>query len=93
MDILWYALRPCYSNLHETGIDGVEVVAAFEYPRYSVLAGQTGTRFIGWYPSEAEALEAYPQAAGNGCPEPASVGHLPDEDDPVPGGMYPDDWE
>ena len=65
------------------------------YPEHSVLAGQNRKTFLGSYQTEAEARADYPNAeegtytrdAGN------SVGHLPGPNDPVPGGMYPDDYE
>ena len=86
---LWFALRhrECYGRME------VQVIAAFEYPQYSVLAGQVGTRYIASFDTEEEALAAYPQAAEGYVPPPVSVAHLPGEDDPVAGGMYPDDYD
>jgi hypothetical protein len=61
------------------------------YPRYSVLAGQVSKTWLESYDTLAEAQAAYPKArvgyrsAGN------TFNHLPDENDPVAGGMYPDD--
>ena len=64
------------------------------HPESSVLAGQPRKVFIDAFPNEPEARFRFPQAdegthrrsAGN------TFGHLPGEDDPVPGGMFPDDY-
>lgn len=89
MDYLWKSLR--YSNY-----GGIDVVGFFEAEESSVLAGQTLTRFIDNFPTEEEARRAHPDAEGFTSKWTApgvSLNHLPGEDDPVPGGMYPDDWE
>lgn len=86
-EYLWKALR-----VGRYG--GYDVVGFKEAPRNSVLSGQTLTCFIDNYASEAEARAAHPDAEGftSGWTGPqVSVSHLPGEDDPVPGGMYPDD--
>lgn len=75
---------------------GVDVVGFKIAPNSSVLAGQTMTCFIDNFETEELALAAYPEAGGNRTsrltqPTP-SVSHLPGETDPVPGGMYPDDY-
>lgn len=85
----YYTLR--YSKYD----DSIEVLGWFTYPRSSVLAGQLGKRFMGSYANEAEARKAYPQAEGftsTFFAQEVSLNHLPGENDPVPGGMYPDDW-
>ena len=61
------------------------------YERSSVLAGQTKKRFVDWFDSEAEALAAYPGAEIGYRSAHNTYSHLPGPDDPVPGGMYPDD--
>lgn len=72
---------------------GVKVYEFGVYPRSSVLAGQTRKSFRDHFDTEVEARVAYPKAelgyrdAGN------TFGHLPGEDDPVPGGSYPDDYD
>ena len=51
--------------------------------------------FLDNFESEEAARAAYPQADQytNKYTEPqVSLSHLPGEDDPVPGGMYPDDY-
>lgn len=67
-----------------------------EYPRSSVLAGMPRRVYLGSYPTEAEARAAHPNAEKGvhncGWRE-VNLDHLPGEDDPVPGGMYPDDYE
>lgn len=84
MIYLWKALR-------HSKYGGIDVVGFKEAERSSVLAGQYLTCFIDNYESAAAALIEYPEAKDNGCAGPVSVSHLPDENDPVWGGMYPDD--
>lgn len=64
------------------------------YPRSSVLAGQPMKQFIDSFDTEEAARERYPNVtASNRLLDPVvSLAHLPGEDDPVPGGMYPDDY-
>ena len=85
---LWKALRAGRYG-------GVDVVGFYEAKRSSVLAGQTLTQFIDNYPDEASARAAHPDAnegwTSKWTAPQVSLNHLPDEDDPVPGGMYPDD--
>ena len=86
---LWKSLR---ANRYGEGVD---VVGFANAPRGSVLAGQTLRHFIDTYPDEAAARRAHPDVTGYTHPmlEPQpSFNHLPGEDDPVPGGMYPDDY-
>ena len=90
MNYLWKAIRPAKSSW---GRGGYDVVGFYKAPRSSVLAGQTLTQFINTYDTYEEAVKAYPDAKGNGCAPAPSVNHLPCEDDPVAGGMYPDDWD
>jgi hypothetical protein len=61
------------------------------YPEYSVLAGQARKSFVNWYDTEAEALTNYPGADIGYRSAHNTYSHLPGENDPVPGGMYPDD--
>ena len=69
-------------------------VYAFDtYPSSSVLAGQTRKRFVNWFDTEAEALEKYPGAEIGYRSAHNTYSHLPGPDDPVPGGMYPDDLD
>ena len=88
MDYLWKALRP-------GGYGRVEVIGFFKQ-KGGVLDGQTLTRFIDSYASEEEALKAHPDCSNNYVNKytspVVSFNHLPDEDTPVAGGMYPDDW-
>lgn len=73
---------------------GVSVYGFGTYPRSSVLAGQTMKRYLAGFATEAEARAAYPEAEADvGYRDPCNTyDHLPGEDDPVPGGMYPDDY-
>ncbi len=87
MTYLWKALRVAQYGR------GIDVVGFFEQ-KGGVLDGQTLKRFIDNFPTEEEARAAYPDVVGftNSFLEPTvSLNHLPGEDDPVPGGMYPDD--
>jgi hypothetical protein len=74
---------------------GVDVVGFFEAPASSVLAGQLVRYFVSNYPDEATARAHHPdcvEAWDSELTGPrVSLDHLPGEDDPVPGGMYPDD--
>jgi hypothetical protein len=74
--------------------DGWCVYGWGTYPESSVLAGQSMKRFLDSFESKEEALKAYPQAepSSDWLEPQVSLGHLPGEDDPVPGGMYPDDY-
>lgn len=83
-----------YYTLRKGQYGGIDVVGWFVYPESSVLAGQTGKKFINNFKTEQEAVAAFPQVTGYSSPwmEPQiNLRHLPGEDDPVPGGMYPDD--
>lgn len=74
---------------------GVDVLGWGTYPESSVLAGQPMKVFLDNFPTEEEARSAYPQAENfsSTWTEPqVSLAHLPGENDPVAGGMYPDDW-
>jgi hypothetical protein len=75
---------------------GIDVIGHGTYPRGSVLAGQTSTVFLDNFETEEQARAKFPQAEGfeNRWTAPqVSLAHLPGEDDPVAGGMYPDDME
>lgn len=84
----WYTIRPSKHG-------GFDVHGFGTYPRSSVLAGQTRKVFLDAFETEEEARRKYPEAAGGGdfTDPQVSLSHLPDEDDPVAGGMYPDDYE
>lgn len=82
-----------YKKLRVGDYGGVDVVGFFEQTS-GVLAGQTLKQFIDNYPDEVAALAAHPDAVGYSSAytdPPVSLSHLPGENDPVPGGMYPDD--
>lgn len=73
---------------------GVDVLGWGTYPDSSVLAGQPMKVFLDNFPTEAEARAAYPQAENfsSAWTDPqVSLSHLPDENTPAPGGMWPDD--
>lgn len=83
-----------YKTLRAGRRGGVDVLGWGTYPAHSVLAGQPSKTFIDNYPDEAAARAAHPDAQGfsSSWVEPqVSLAHLPGENDPVPGGMYPDD--
>lgn len=58
-----------------------------------VLRGQTKKFFIESFDTEAEAIKIYPKAKLGYRSAHNTFNHLPGENDPVPGGMYPDDIE
>lgn len=72
---------------------GVDVIGWYEV-RQGVLRGQMSKAYCGTFATEAEAEAVYGSMNWNSpYLEPSqSLAHLPGEDDPVPGGMYPDDW-
>lgn len=89
----WYEKR-----LMEDG--SVDVLGYYEYEQSSVLAGQIGKVFIETFDFNADGQSAEAAAEAkygsmnwfNQYTSPqVSLSHLPGEDDPVPGGMYPDD--
>lgn len=63
------------------------------YERSSVLAGQSMKKGLDHFDSAEEAMKVYGDMNySSKWTEPqVSLNHLPGEDDPVPGGMYPDD--
>ena len=83
-----------YKKLRPSQYGGVDVVGFKQAPRNSVLSGQVLKHFIDSYETEEEARKAHPDAEGysNKYTDPqVNLDHLPGEDDPVAGGMYPDD--
>ena len=84
-----------YLTLRRNHSGGVDVMGWARAPDDSVLAGQMVKHFLDAFETEEEARVAYPQAENfsSAWSDPqASLRHLPGEDDPVAGGMYPDDW-
>lgn len=74
---------------------GVDVLGWTTYPENSVLAGQPRKVFLDNFEDEAKARKAYPKAdqwSSKFTDPQVNLNHLPGENDPVPGGMYPDDW-
>jgi hypothetical protein len=73
----------------------VDVLGWGTYPENSVLAGQPMKVFLDSFDTPEEAQARFPQATqwSNKFTDPqVNLNHLPGENDPVPGGMYPDDW-
>lgn len=73
---------------------GVDVLGWGTYPRSSVLAGQPMKVFLDTFDTVEQAQAAYPQAtlfSSRWTDPQVSLSHLPGENDPVAGGMYPDD--
>jgi len=66
-----------------------------EYPRGSVLAGQPMKVFLESFESLEALLAKYPSANGGGrwVDPQVNLNHLPGEDDPAVGGMWPDDLD
>lgn len=73
---------------------GVAVYGWGWYERSSVLAGQPMKKYLERFDTAEEAQAVYGDMGfSSKWTEPeVSLNHLPGEDDPVPGGMYPDDW-
>lgn len=85
-----------YYTLRKGSYGGVDVLGWGTYSSSSVLAGQPRKVFLDSFDTEEAARAAYPQAEhfSNVWSEPqVSLSHLPGEDDPVAGGMYPDDYD
>lgn len=84
-----------YKQLRDGLNGGVDVIGWDTYPDSSVLAGQARKTFIDSYPDEAAARAAHPDCIESWYSKwsgPVNTfNHLPGENDPVPGGMYPDD--
>lgn len=82
-----------YYKLRAGNYGGVDVLGYFEQAT-GVLAGQTLKQFLDNFPNEEAAKKAYPEAEGYSSvwtdPQ-VNLNHLPDENDPVVGGMYLDD--
>ena len=76
---------------------GVDVHGWSTYKRGSVLEGQPMKVFIDALECEEFARAKYPQLQegfSSKWTEPqVCLSHLPDENDPVPGGMWPDDYD
>lgn len=72
--------------------DEVDVIAWYRV-KTGVLKGQMSKAYCGTFNSAAEAEALYGEMNWNSpYLEPQiSLNHLPGEDDPVAGGMYPDD--
>lgn len=81
-------------TLRRASDHSVDVLGWGTYGAYSVLAGQPRKVFLDSFDTEEEARKAYPKAtewSNRFLDSQVSLGHLPGEDDPVAGGMYPDD--
>ena len=85
-----------YKKLRSNADGSVDVIGYYEEGNpSSVLYGQTIRQYLATYRDEAEARREHPEAESWYHPmlEPqVDLSHLPGEDDPVPGGMYPDDY-
>ena len=81
----WYTIR-------SDGRGGIDV-HGFKECTSGVLKGQTLKHFVDSFDTEEEAKAKFPDAEyGSKWTDPqVSYNHLPSEDDPVAGGMYPDD--
>lgn len=84
-----------YHTINADNQLGFIVYAWGHYPEDSVLAGQPSKQYVKAYDTLEEAQTEYPDAGmSSKWTEPqVSLNHLPGEDDPVPGGMYPDDYD
>lgn len=85
-----------YYTLRHSRRGGIDVLGWSTYERGSVLEGQPKRVWLDHFETIEEAQQAYPQAStfSNAWTEPqVSLSHLPGEDDPAPGGAWPDDLE
>lgn len=83
-----------YYNLRRNNDGSVDVLGFGTYEESSVLAGQTKKVFIDSFDTPEDAQAIYPEAVDYWSMYSGAVNsfnHLPGENDPVPGGMYPDD--
>jgi hypothetical protein len=82
----WYEKRAGYG-------DSVDVIGWYEC-KDGVLKGMMCKAGVGCYDTEEEAELAWGEMNWNSpYLEPSqSLNHLPGEEDYVPGGAYPDDW-
>ena len=73
--------------------EDIDVIGWYRVPT-GVLKGQMSKAYLGSFSTEEQAEDIYGSMEWNSpFLEPSqSLDHLPGEDDPVPGGMYPDDW-
>ena len=83
-----------WTTIRASKYGGFDVHGFKDAPANSVLAGNTLKCFVNCFPTLEEAKAVYPEATmGSSFTDPVvSLGHLPDENTPVAGGMYPDDY-
>lgn len=83
-----------YEKRHDKYGGGIDVIGWYTITT-GVLKGQMGKAYCETYQSEEMAEAVYgPMNWNSPYLEPSqSLAHLPGEEDPVPGGMYPDDWD
>lgn len=84
-----------YTISHSRYGDGFDVFGWGVYERSSVLAGQPKKVFLDAFMTLEAAKAEFPTAnLSSRWTEPqVSLTHLPGEDDFVPGGAYPDDYD
>ena len=84
-----------YTISHSRYGDGFDVFGWGVYERSSVLAGQPRKVFLDAFETLEAAKAEFPTAElSSSWMEPqVCLTHLPGEEDFVPGGAYPDDWE
>lgn len=85
--ISWYEKRGSQYG------DDIDVIGWYRV-KTGVLKGQMSKAYLGSFDTEEAAEAMYGSMNWNSkYLEPSqNLDHLPGEDDPVPGGMYPDDW-
>jgi hypothetical protein len=82
-----------YEKRNDKYSDDIDVIGWYTVPT-GVLKGSLSKAYCGTFKTEAGAEAVYGEMNWNSpYLEPSmSLDHLPGENDPVPGGMYPDDW-
>ena len=84
-----------YYTMNAEADGSVYVYGWGTYERSSVLAGQAMKRGLAHFDTAEEAIAVYGDMNfSSKWTEPSvSLNHLPGENDFVPGGAYPDDWD
>jgi hypothetical protein len=86
-------VRYTFENVGSEEFPEVNAYGWGTYESYSVLAGQPKKVFLDSFTSIEAAVKEFPEAQGGSkFTDPiVSLNHLPDENDFVDGGVYPDD--
>ena len=89
-----------WKTVRDDGCGGFDV-HGFKVAESGLLKGQTAKFYLESYHTVEDAVQAHPELMqdgevryGNKWTDPqVNLRHLPDENTPVAGGMYPDDYD